>query len=69
MSNQDAPNASWRCFIRDETAQDTLEYALLLAFIGLAGAAAFVSMSGNINTLWTVANNNLAAANSVTSGS
>ena len=53
-----------RGFISDESGQDLLEYSLLLAFIALAGAAALLNMSGLTNTLWTVANNNLAAANS-----
>ena len=50
-------------FWRDETAQDLLEYSLLLGFIALAGAAMFVGMSSSTNTLWSIANNNLAAAN------
>jgi Flp pilus assembly pilin Flp len=50
-------------FIHDETGQDMLEYALLLAFIALAGAAALLNMSGSENTLWSAANSNLAAAN------
>jgi len=50
-------------FLRDETAQDLVEYALLLAFIALAGSALFLGMSRSANTLWTVANNNLAAGN------
>ena len=53
-----------RGFIRDESGQDLLEYALLLAFIALAGAAALMNMSSSTLTLWSVANNNLAAANS-----
>ena len=51
-----------RC-LRDESGQDLLEYALLSAFIGLAGLAAFDAMSGtignylgaaddNVNTIW-----------------
>ncbi len=51
-------------FIHDETGQDMLEYALLLAFIALAGAAALLNMSGSTNMLWSAANSNLAAANS-----
>lgn len=54
----------WLCgFLRDETAQDLIEYALLLAFIALAGTAAFLGMSPSVNTLWSVANSNLAAGN------
>lgn len=51
-------------FLRDETAQDMVEYALLLAFIALAGTAAVLGISGSVNVLWSVANNNLAAGNS-----
>ncbi len=40
-----------------------LEYGLLLAFIALAGTAAFIGMSSSANILWSVANNNLAAGN------
>jgi Flp pilus assembly pilin Flp len=50
-------------FCRDETAQDMLEYGLLLAFIALAGTAAFIGMSSSANILWSVANSNLAAGN------
>lgn len=51
-------------FVRDERAQDLLEYTLLLAFIALAGAAAYLGMSASSNTLWSAANSRLAAANS-----
>jgi Flp pilus assembly pilin Flp len=50
-------------FLRDESAQDLVEYSLLLAAIALAGAAAFIGMSGSTKVLWSVANNNLAAGN------
>ncbi|MGD0435842.1 MAG: hypothetical protein ABSB86_05225 [Bryobacteraceae bacterium] len=52
-----------RGFERDESGQDMLEYALLLAFIALAGTAMFLGMSSSANTLWSVANSNLAAGN------
>jgi len=52
-----------RGFLQDEAAQDLVEYSLLLAFIALAGTAAFLGMSKAENTLWSVANSNLAAAN------
>jgi len=51
-------------FLSDDTAQDLVEYSLLLAFVALAGAAAFIGMGTSINLLWTAANNRLAAANS-----
>jgi Flp pilus assembly pilin Flp len=53
-----------RRLINDESGQDLVEYALLLAFVALAGAAALLNMSGSTFTIWSVANNQLAAANS-----
>ncbi len=50
-------------FITDEAGQDLIEYSLLLAFIALAGAAMFIGMSSSANTIWSAANNRLAAAN------
>jgi Flp pilus assembly pilin Flp len=50
-------------FITDETGQDLIEYSLLIAFIALAGAAAFVGMGSSVNTIWSAANSRLAAAN------
>jgi Flp pilus assembly pilin Flp len=52
------------CFLTDETGQDLVEYSLLIAFVALAGAAAFIGMSANVNSIWSAANNRLAAANS-----
>ena len=54
---------SLRRFVSDETGQDLIEYSLLLAFIALAGAAAFVGMSTSINSIWSAANSRLAAGN------
>jgi Flp pilus assembly pilin Flp len=51
-------------FISDETGQDLIEYSLLLAFVALAGAAMFMGMSSSVNSIWSAANNRLAAANS-----
>ena len=48
----------------DERGQDLIEYALLLAFVVLVGAAAFIGMAPSTNTIWSVANSGLAAANS-----
>ena len=50
-------------FGREESGQDSIEYALLVGFIALAGAAMFLGMSSSANTLWSVANSNLAAGN------
>lgn len=53
-----------RNFWYDCSGQDIVEYSLLLAFVGLAGAAIFLGMGQLINGLWTVSNSRLAAANS-----
>jgi Flp pilus assembly pilin Flp len=53
-----------RRFVSDETGQDLIEYSLLLAFVALAGAAMFMGMSSSVNSIWSAANNRLAAANS-----
>ena len=53
-----------RDFVKAEDGQDLLEYTLLLATVALAGAAAYIGMSGSTNILWSVANSRLAAANS-----
>jgi len=45
-----------RRFVRDESAQDLIEYGLLTLFIGLAGIAAFNSMSITIGTWYTNSN-------------
>jgi Flp pilus assembly pilin Flp len=58
-----------RDFRRGDEAQDLVEYSLLLAFVVLAGAAAFLGISGSINSLWTIANSRLAAANQAPSAS
>ena len=47
-----------------EDGQDVVEYALLMAFVCLAGAAFFVSMRGETTTVWQNINTHLAAANS-----
>jgi Flp pilus assembly pilin Flp len=49
----------WKC----EQGQDMVEYALLLGFICLAGAAAFLGMSSSTTSLWGTVNSRLAAAN------
>jgi Flp pilus assembly pilin Flp len=52
-----------RLFCREE-GQDLLEYSLLLAFIGLSGAALFISVGGLTSSLWSISNGRLASANS-----
>jgi len=61
-----------RCFGRrglwcrlwcDEQGQDLIEYSLLLAFVCLSGAAAFIGMGQTTSGLWSIVNSRLAAAN------
>lgn len=43
--------------------QDVVEYSLILAFVCLAGAAAYLGMGQSTNDIWTVMNSRLASAN------
>lgn len=54
-------------FGRDDRGQDVVEYTLLLAFVALVGAAAYIGMARSTNTLWGVMNSRLAAANQAAS--
>lgn len=51
-------------FLKEERGQDLIEYTLLLAFIALSGAALFIGMGRNINSIWTVVNSRMASAGS-----
>ncbi|MEQ1946831.1 MAG: hypothetical protein ABL995_06570 [Bryobacteraceae bacterium] len=55
--------AGWSVFWRDEDGQDLIEYSLLLAFVCLSGAAAFIGMGQSTRGIWSIVNNRLAAAN------
>jgi len=52
-----------RNFLRDEQAQDLIEYTLLLAFVCLATAALFISSGGSLSGIWITANTDLTTAN------
>lgn len=54
-------------FGKDDRGQDIVEYSLLLAFVALAGAAAYIGMARSTNTIWGVMNSRLAAANQTSS--
>lgn len=45
-----------RRFVRDESAQDLIEYGLLTLFIGLTGIAAFDAITGTIATWYGTSN-------------
>ena len=50
-------------FWKDEQGQDMVEYALLLAFVCLTGAAMYVSMGSMTSAIWGIVNTRLAASN------
>jgi len=54
-------------FLRDEQAQDLIEYTLLLAFVCSASAALFISAGGSVAGIWTSTNTDLANANTASS--
>jgi len=41
-----------RMFVRDETGQDLLEYALLVALIALAAVVAVTAAGGSVSTIF-----------------
>jgi Flp pilus assembly pilin Flp len=48
---------------KDEEGQDMVEYALLLAFVALTGAAMFISMGTMTSAIWGIVNTRMAASN------
>jgi Flp pilus assembly pilin Flp len=52
-----------KVFWSDEQGQDMIEYSLLVAFIALASAHLFIGAGNSIKGIWTVANTQLATAN------
>ena len=53
----------WKEFWSNQSGQDMVEYSLLLAFVCLVGAAAFIGIGASVNGLWSIANARLSAAN------
>lgn len=51
----------WKC----ERGQDLVEYSLLLAFVCLVGAAAFIGMGNMTSGIWNTVNSRLAASNQI----
>jgi Flp pilus assembly pilin Flp len=49
-------------FLRDEQAQDLVEYTLLLAFVALASAALFIGAGVQMQSIWSLANSRLVNA-------
>lgn len=48
--------------LSEDQAQDLVEYSLILAFVCLIGAAAFIGMGGTTRSLWTIMNTRLTNA-------
>jgi len=51
-------------FLRDDSGQDLIEYALLLAFICLFSAAVFISVGQDISGIWSGAKTATSTASS-----
>jgi Flp pilus assembly pilin Flp len=49
-------------FLEDESGQDLIEYTLLVAFVSVASAAAFLGGGNTVNLLWGKANTQLSNA-------
>ena len=56
-------NPMLKAFLKDEQAQDLIEYTLLVAFVCLATAALFVNPGGSLSGIWISANSQLGVAN------
>jgi len=54
--------ASMRAFWREDEGQNLIEHSLLIAFVALASATLFITAGGNIKSIWTTTNSQLAAA-------
>ena len=49
-------------FIKDESGQDLIEYALVAGLIGLAAVTAMGSLGNSVNSIITSVNNSLSSA-------
>lgn len=58
-----------KAFWLEESGQDLIEYALLLAFVALAAAAIFIQAGTTLKGIWSTTNLVLSNANSVAVGS
>ena len=53
-----------KAFVGEELGQDLADYCLLTALVALLALGVLIKVSGGVQNLWTVANNNLANGNS-----
>jgi pilus assembly protein Flp/PilA len=49
-------------FIKDESGQDLIEYALVAGLIGLAAVTAMGSLGNSVNSIFTSVNDSLSSA-------
>ncbi|MGC2111411.1 MAG: Flp family type IVb pilin [Candidatus Korobacteraceae bacterium] len=49
-------------FVKDESGQDLIEYALVAAIIGLAAVAAMSTLASNINNAFSAVGSKLSSA-------
>jgi Flp pilus assembly pilin Flp len=54
-------------FLLDESAQDLIEYTLLITFIALGSAAVLLNVGGSTKPIWNSANSQLVNAASAAS--
>lgn len=52
----------WKELVCLEEGQDLIEYSLLLAFIALCGAGAYIGMGSITSGIWSIVNGRLASA-------
>ncbi len=50
-------------FLADESAQDLIEYTILMSFVALSSIALFNMAGRSLKGAWTTANNDLTKAN------
>lgn len=63
-------SSRFRRFIKETTGTDLVEYTLLLAFVCLASAAAYIGVGRTTSQIWSITNARLAsAASAASSGS
>ncbi len=52
-------------FLKDESGQDLIEYSLLIGFIAIASAAAYLGGGQSISSIWGDTSGQLSAATAV----
>lgn len=55
-------NSTVRAFWKEEEGQDMVEYALLLAFVALAGVSVLGTVRTSISSVWSQINSTLTTA-------